>query len=268
MKDSRSRFGFRTTPFTREIPVNQMFALPQFTEVVRALVEAVNSRASAALIAPAGLGKTAVLRAVTDALPASRFRVRYTAVTGLNKRDMCKEIAVTMGLPPAGAYNALVHKIQQAARAETDTDAVRPVLIIDDAHELRPDVLSMLRAITNFEMDSRLVLSVVLAGQPSLADMLRKPEHEDVARRLVHYAVLGPLSRDEVQQYVTHRCAVAGSARVPFDDSSLDAIYEVGRGNLRATDLIAYKALDVAHRRDRDTVDATCVVEARKNLWP
>jgi len=116
MKDSRSRFGFKTTPFTREIPVNQMFTLPQLTEVVRALVDAVNSRGSSALIAPAGLGKTAALRAVTDALPQSRFRVRYTAVTGLSKRDMCKEIALTMGLPPAGAYNALVHKIQQARR--------------------------------------------------------------------------------------------------------------------------------------------------------
>jgi hypothetical protein len=42
----------------------------------------------------------------------------------------------------------------------------------------------------------------------------------------------------------------------------------VGRGNLRATDLIAHKSLEVAHRRDRDTVDATCVVEARKHLWP
>jgi general secretion pathway protein A len=268
MKDSRSRFGFRTPPFTREIEVNQMFTLPRLADVVRALVEVVQGRGSGALIGPAGLGKTATLRAVTDALPASRFRVRYTAITGLSKRDMCKEIALTMGLPPAGAYNALVHKIQQAARAETDTDAVRPVLLIDDAHELRPDVLSMLRVLTNFDMDSRLVLSIVLAGQSPLAELLRKPEHEDIARRLVHYAVLGPLSRDEVQQYVAHRCAVAGSARVPFDDGALDAIYEVGRGNLRATDLIASKSLDVAHRRERDMVDVTCVVEARAQLWP
>jgi len=268
MKDSRSRFGFKTTPFTREIDVDKLFTLPPLASVVEALVDAVHRRASAALIAPAGLGKTAAMRSVAAALPEARYRVRYTAVTGLSKRDMCREIAATMGLPPAGSYNRLIHKIQDAARAEMDTDAVRPVLIIDDAHELRPDVLSMLRVITNFDMDSRLVLSIVLGGQPPLAEMLRKPEHEDIARRLVHYAVLGPLSRDEVQQYVTHRCAVAGSARVPFDEASLDAIFEVGRGNLRATDLIAYKALDVAHRRDRDTVDATCVVEARKHLWP
>lgn len=268
MNDVRSRFGFRAMPFTREIGVDKVFNRPQLTEAVRALVDTVHCRASAALIAPAGQGKTTALRAVATALPPARYRVRYTAITGLSKRDMCREIAVTMGLPPAGSYNWLVRKIQDAARGEVENDAVRPVLIIDDAHELRPDVLSMLRVITNFDMDSRLVLSLVLGGQPPLATMLRRSEHEDIARRIVHYATLGPLSRDELVQYVTHRCAVAGSVRIPFDEAALDAIFEVGRGNLRATDVIAYKSLDVAHLRDRDTVDATCVVEARRHLWP
>ena len=266
--DIRSRYHFHALPFTREIAVDKLFVLPQVTDAVDAVVRAVESRMSAAVIAPAGSGKTVVARAVTAALPEARYRVRYTPVTDLSKRDLCKEIAVSMGLAPAGAYNYLVRAVQQAARTEVDTDALRPVLILDDAHELRPDVIGMLRAITNFNMDSRLVLSLVLVGQPPLAALLRRPEHEDMARRIVHYAVLGPLSRGEVQEYLSHRCAVAGSARVPFDQASVDAIYEVGRGNLRATDVIALKSLEVADRRARETVDVTCVVEARRHLYP
>lgn len=266
--DLRSRFHFSAMPFTREIAVDRLFTIPQTADSVAAVVSAVENRMSAAVIAPAGSGKTVLARTVRAALPEARYHVHYTAITGLSKRDMCREVAASMALPPAGAYNHLVRRIQEAARNELDTDAVRPVLIIDDAHELRPDVLGMLRVLTNFDMDSRLVLSLVLVGQPPLADMLRRPEHEDMARRIVHYGILGPLSRDEVQRYITHRCAVAGASRVPFDSSSLDAIFEVARGNLRATDTIAFKSLDVAHRRERDTVDVTCVVEARRLLWP
>jgi general secretion pathway protein A len=142
------------------------------------------------------------------------------------------------------------------------------VLILDDAHELRPEVLGMLRVLTNFQMDSRLVLSVVLIGQSGLGAMLRRPEHEDIARRLVHYAVLRPLSRDEVQQYVAHRCTIAGAPRMPFDEGSLDALYEVGRGNLRATDVVALKSLEVADRRGHDVVDSSCVIEARRLSCP
>ena len=38
-------------------------------------------------------------------------------------------------------------------------------------------------------MDSRLVLSVILAGQRPLATMLRRPEQQGIARRMAHYAV-------------------------------------------------------------------------------
>jgi len=266
--DLRSRFHFHATPFTREIAVDHLFVLPTFTEAADAVVQAIEQRMSAAVLAPAGSGKTVVARAVTARLPEARYRVRYTPVSDLSKRDMCREIAASMSLPPAGAYNHLVRRIQTQALADTDTDAVRPVLILDDAHELRPEVLGMLRVLTNFQMDSRLVLSVVLIGQSGLGAMLRRPEHEDIARRLVHYAVLRPLSRDEVQQYVAHRCTIAGAPRMPFDEGSLDALYEVGRGNLRATDVVALKSLEVADRRGHDVVDSSCVIEARRLSCP
>lgn len=266
--DVRSRYHFHCLPFTREIAVDRLFTLASTTEAADAVVDAVENRMSACVIAPAGSGKTVLARTVAARLPEARYRARYTAVSGLSKRDMCREIALCMSLPPAGAYNHLVRRIQEAAVLDLDVDAVRPVLILDDAHELRSDVIGMLRCLTNYNMDSRLVLSLVLVGQPPLAATLRRPEHEDMARRIVHYAVLGPLSRDEVQLYVAHRCAVAGAVNVPFDQGSLDAIYEVGRGNLRATDVIALKSLEVADRRNRDVVDATCVVEARRFMCP
>ena len=39
-------------------------------------------------------------------------------------------------------------------------EGLRPVLIIDEAHDLRPDTLGMLKVLANFDLDSRLVLSI------------------------------------------------------------------------------------------------------------
>jgi type II secretory pathway predicted ATPase ExeA len=162
----------------------------------------------------------------------------------------------------------LVRRIQEHFTAVADTDGLRPVLLLDEAHELRPDVLAMLRLLTNFDMDSRLVVSVLLAGQMGLRAMLRRDALEDMARRIAHYAVLRPLSRPETQRYLEHRCAIAGAATTPLDDMAGDAIYEIGRGNLRATDGLALKALELAWRDSCDVVSANHVVEARKVLWP
>jgi general secretion pathway protein A len=268
MKDLRSRFGFHCTPFTREIGNDDRFVLQEYEDAQRAMLETIEQRMSCALIAPAGTGKTSLLRAIVHRLPDARYRTHYVKVTGLSKRDMCREIAAAMGLQPAGSYPSLVRKLQERFLETADTDGLRPVLLLDEAHDLRVDVLAMLRVLTNFDMDSRLVLSIVLAGQPKLRDLLRREELDDIAKRLAHFATLRTLSRDETRKYLEHRCTVAGSATLPFDDGATDAIFEIGRGNLRATDQLARKTLQVAHEQDTDICGAAHVARARKTLWP
>lgn len=268
MKDLRSRFGFHATPFTREIQVKDCFHTEPFKEALRALLRVLDQRMSGALIAPAGVGKTALLRALVAELPEARYKVHYVKVTDLSKRDMCREIALAIGSPPAGNFPSLVRRLQDHFLSTATTDGLRPVMILDESHDLRPGVFSLLRVLTNFEMDSRLVLSIVLAGQPPLLALLRRSDMEAVAKRLAHYATLRPLSREETMGYVNHRCHIAGATTVPFDPKTIDALYEVGRGNLRATDSLALKTLEVAHDQNADVCDASHVVQAKKLLWP
>ena len=102
MSHDLSPLGFRKTPFTRELTVRERLPLDPQAQVAAALTAAVQERMSAALIAPAGTGKTVALRMLVAALPETRFQVHYVKVTGLSKRDLCKEIAVACGLrPPA-----------------------------------------------------------------------------------------------------------------------------------------------------------------------
>ena len=266
--DLRSRFGLHATPFTCEIAVDHYFTLPFFDEALTGLRRAIDERMSAALIAPAGTGKTALLRALRSKLPEARFRIHYVKVTGLSKRDMCREIAVACGAEPAGTYPSLVRRLQEHFLNASDTDGLRPVLLVDEAHDLRVDVLAMIRLLTNFDMDSRLVVSVILSGQKPLARLLSRDDLEDVARRLAHVASLRVLSRDETVRYVDHRLTVAGASKIPFDDAAHDALYEIGRGNLRATDRLAFKTLELAHDGDCDVASSSHVVEARRRVFP
>lgn len=268
IKDYRSRFGFHVNPFTREIANTDRFPLEDFDEAIEAVLSTLDARMSCALIAPAGTGKTSVLRAVVARLPEARYRPHYVKVTSLSKRDMCREMAQAIGLAPAGTYPALVRNLQDRFNATACTEGLRPVLILDEAHDLRPETLAIVRVLTNFDMDSKLVVSIVLAGQPRLRDLLRRDELVDVAGRLAHYATLRLLSREEINRYVQHRCTIAGAVNAPFDKDAIDALYEIGRGNLRATDQLARKALEVAHLADHAVCGAAHVAQARKLVVP
>jgi general secretion pathway protein A len=264
--DTRSHFGLLEIPFTREIPVESRWHSPHFDEPLADLLRTLDQRMSALLIAPAGTGKTALLRTLRARLPEARYKVHYVKVTSLSKRDICREIAVAAGVAPAGSYPMLVRRVQEKFEAVHSDDGLRPVLLLDEAHDMRPEVLAILRIITNFDMDSRLVLSLVLAGQPGLAQLLQREELEAVSRRMAHCATLRLLSRTETRSYMEHRMRIAGARTFPFDEQSTDAVFEMCRGNLRATDQLCRKSLEVAALSGHLVVDPSIVAAARQRL--
>jgi type II secretory pathway predicted ATPase ExeA len=266
--DLCTHFGLHRLPFTREVAVAERWHHPQYDDLADHLRALVEHRLSAALIAPPGLGKTVVLRALRDALPEARYRTHYVKVTDLSKRDFCREIATALGAKAAGYYGALVRSIQDRCLALVETESVRPVLILDDCHDARPEVLAILRVLANFEMDSRLVVSLVLAGQARLRTMLRRDDLEDVCRRLSLIGTLRVLSRDETPGYLDHRLRLAGGSADLFDRHAIEAVYEATQGNLRAIDTLALRALQLAADAGVEVVDARLITAARAQVSP
>ena len=76
------------------------------------------------------------------------------------------------------------------------------------------------------------------------------------------------LSRDELSEYIQHRCTIAGAKKLPFDTGALEALHEISRGNLRAADGLALTALVRASRSKKTVVGAQHVAEARQELYP
>jgi general secretion pathway protein A len=266
MKDIQALFGFHKTPFTREIGETDYLHLPHLDEALEGIHSAVEGRMSAALIAPAGAGKTSILRSLRNRLPEARYRVRYVKVTSLSNRDMCREISAACGIKPTGNYPALVRALQDHFDNSYSVDGLRPVMLLDEAHDFRPQTLDMIRILTNFNMDSSLVLAVVLAGQQGLAKMLARDELQSVAGRLAHCSILRLLSRDESVEYLKHRCAVAGAPTFPIDKGAAESIYELTRGNLRAIDTLTLKAIGKAAAQEDSIVSSAHVAAARKEL--
>lgn len=261
------RFHFQSPPFTRELKVEHRLKIQAVEAQVLALKAIIDQRQSAALVAPAGCGKTVCLRALSALLPEARYRTTYIKLANLSARDMCREVALGLGIQPAGHFPALVRAIEERLRAGYLDAGIRQVILFDDAHEMRPEVIRLLRLLTNFDMDSRLVVTVILAGQMPLKKLLLSDELEDIRQRLVHCGELGLLTREEAKAYVEHRIKIAGAGQIPFEPQAIEALYEVTRGNMRALDKLALAALKVADEATRARADAADVALARTAQW-
>jgi type II secretory pathway predicted ATPase ExeA len=261
-----NNFRFSSEPFTREIRIENRLTVPHLDTELKKLKEVVEARQSAAIVAPAGSGKSLIIRSLKATLPEARYRVSYLKLASLSLRDMCRYLATAIGASPAGHFPGLIKNIEDHIRSGFD-GGIRPVILLDDAHEMRPEVLRILRVLTNFDMDSRLIVSFILCGQTPLKQILLRPDMEDILQRLAYCGELRLLNREETKAYISHRCIIAGLREPPFDPAALDAIYEITHGNMRAIDKIALASLSVTDSKGRSLVEVSDVAEARAKSW-
>ncbi len=260
-------FGFRGRPFTREIAPRDCLSLDFMKEQEDALVNAASMKMSALIMAPPGIGKTTVLRRVKDRLPETRYQVRYLKVNRLSGRDLCREISTVLGLKAASTLPNLVRGIQSRIEDTMSSEGLRPVIILDDAHTLREHGFELIKILTNFEMDSKLLVSFILAGHQGLKEKLFHPNLADIRQRLTHCGQLRLLSREETSVYIQHRLSLVGCATPPFDENAIEMIYEMGRGNMRAIDNLALKALGNAVKAKEKVVGGPQIAKAGGELW-
>lgn len=260
-------FRLSKRPFTREIECNEHFPMDFLNSQVRELARCVEMRASGLIVAPAGMGKTSILRKLRAELPESQYKVSYLKVTNVSGRDLCREICTAIGAKTAGTYPAMVRSIQERMLQSCSESAIHPVIIFDDAHALRPHGFEALKCISNFEMDSKLAVSFVLAGHSSLKEKLYAPNLEDVRQRIVHCGQLRALSQTESTEYISHRMQIVGAIDRLFSAQATEGIYLASRGNMRGIDNIALKALTHAAEQKSNIVEVSHVIAARNELW-
>ena len=92
----------------------------------------------------------------------------------------------------------------------------RPVLMIDEAQNLRPKVLEQIRLLTNLETPKQKLLQIFLVGQPELRSLLARPGLRQLDQRITARFHLKPLDARETGDYIRHRLAVAGVERPLF----------------------------------------------------
>ena len=259
-------FAFTQLPFENDLHTDQLFESNAHREAEARLKHLVELRGIGLLTGEVGSGKTTVCRHVTAALHPGLHRVYYVSLTTGSVLDMYNSISWELGLPKersrAIAYRAIRNEITRLVQEAKQL----PVLIVDEAHHLRNDVLEDLRLITNFDMDADRRLCLLLVGLTELRRRLAMALHESLSQRLVVRHHIGSLSRNELDDYLAHRLRIAGCELPLFDPAAVEALHQSSRGLPRQINRIAHYALSAAALANARTVDETHIQHALDEL--
>jgi type II secretory pathway predicted ATPase ExeA len=254
----RSRYGLTKTPFTKEVPTDELYEHPGVERAIAQIKAALAGRSSCVLTGEAGTGKTFGWRAVEASLPSGTSRVTYIHNSTVNLRDFYRQLGSALGLEAKATPSALFRTITSHVE-EIAAQKIRPVIVIDEAHLLPLPVLGHLHILLNYQRDSRSLLSLVLLGLPGLRDRLRRNALSSLGARLPMRIHLEPLTVEQVGEYLRHRMSMAGCSQEVFAEDAVLLVAEATGGVMRKIDVLASRTLDVACEGKSKLVDASVV---------
>jgi general secretion pathway protein A len=175
-------------------------------------------------------------------LHAGLYRVLYVSMATGNVMDMYKSIAWELGLPTERNRAGLFKQIRAEVSRLCAENRLRPVLIIDEAHHLRTELLEDLRLLTNYAMDSENRLSVVLVGHPELRRRMGMAALDALSQRIVVRTNVRGLARDEMGPYLANRLRLAGCELPLFETPAIEPLFQAASGLPRKANALAHHA--------------------------
>jgi len=249
-------YGLKFNPFSQQVPASALLTLPQIESFCWRIEQQIGEGGFALAVGDPGSGKSAALRILSERLSNLRdLSVGLLTRPQANLADFYRELGHLFGVPlsPHNRWNSS-KVLREKWLAHIDASVYRPVLLIDEAQEMNSAVFSELRLLSSAELDSRSILTIILAGDQRLAARLEEIDLLPIASRIRSRLRLEGLSPKELQDCLNHLLKAAGNPRL-LTSSLMATLCEHATGNLRLLMNMANDLLAAACHQEREQLD-------------
>jgi len=192
-----------------------------------------------------GSGKTLLSRAVILKLPRSRYEIGLISNPTIPGNEFLGEILFQLGLDSQGSRVDQLRRLNDQLLANYHRE-VDTVVVVDEAQAIEHDRLfEELRLLSNFQLNDRFLITLVLLGQPELRERItRIPQ---LAQRVAVQHHIEYLNRAETKAYIAARLAAAGNDLPIFSPSAISFIHHRTGGVCRLINSLCDLCLYFGH---------------------
>lgn len=262
LKKLQALYGLKWNPFSRDLPSDALQKQPGIEHFCWRVENLVIDGGFALITGEPGSGKSAALRLLAERLADVR-EVLVCEFSRPQSRvgDFYREMGSLFNIDIRTSNRYGGHKaLREKWRTHIESTCFRPVILIDEAQQMDPFVLTELRLLSSTHFDTKVLLTVVLCGDERLTGKLKTPELLPIGSRLRTKLVLQPYSRDELMELLTQGLDLAGNPALMTDDL-ISTLAEHAAGNPRAMMTAAEELLSEAVRQELKQMDTKLYLE-------
>ena len=257
----RQLFGLTQAPFGKDC--KELWKNPQITDLERQFQWLLKSPGLGLLTADPGLGKTAVLRHLTQNLSPHQYLVKYIADTDFGRTDFYRQLALNFNLSYSYRRSQIWRDIKEHVTHLVTQKNILPILIIDEAQNLPPEFLRDFPSFLNFVFDSKDYMTVWLVGHNELARIIDRPHNAALATRIQARCQLHPIDdRDAFKEFLLYGLSQAGCTTTILSEPAIEILRMASKGNPRQVHRLVVTALRLATDKRQTHLSDDVVKEA------
>jgi general secretion pathway protein A len=255
-------YGLKWNPFSPELPNDGLLLTPKIEHFAARVEQLVQEGGFALVTGESGTGKSVALRIVAGRLAALRdVTVGVIERPQSKSADFYRELGeiFTVKLAPHNRWGGF-KALRERWRAHVASSRIRPVLLVDEAQEMSPDVLGELRILSSADFDANSLLTVVLAGDGRLLELLRQENLVPLGSRIRTRLVAEPATREELLELLHHALAKAGNAAL-MTAELMETLVDHSAGNYRSLMIMGAELLAHGMAQEVAQLDEKCYLE-------
>jgi general secretion pathway protein A len=257
-------FGFREKPFELTPDPRFIFLTPGLRKALASVTYGIKEKTGfISVIGEAGTGKTILIHSLLNNLD-TKVKTIFIFHTTVSFNDLLRMILRELDLwtiekGKTDLWNQLIRYSNQIAAKNEIL-----VIIIDEAHKLREEVMEELKMFSNLKSKA---IKIVLVGQPELEDKLNLGGLKQLHQMIRVKCQIKALDEEESKEYIDHRLRLVGSSSFgTFTPEAISLICRYAEGIPRIINTLCDNAFLAGYRLYQKKIDASIVREVIKDL--
>lgn len=263
-------FGLQRNPFPVAPDDDHFFISNHIEQILAEIIHGFIARKGFMVLSgDTGLGKTSISRRILRLLEEKGIETSLVFHTSCRNIELLREINRDFGLETGSLRFGDLLNALSGFLTEKNKNNQNCAIIVDDAQNLDPKSLELIRMISNYEADQKKLVQILLIGQPELLEKLNQPELRQLKSRIIIWQNVTPLLMDELESYLFFKLNLSGSnGQIHVSRPAVKAIFRLTHGNLRQINILMDRCLYAAYLAESTALTKKIVKEAYQDIHP